>query len=180
MKRIILTFLVAMGLSFSAQAQDVDKENLIYLDLKDGRVVIQLRPDLAPKHVERFKTLSREAFYDGTKIHRVIPGFMAQMGDPTGTGSGNSDYPDLRSQFSSEPHVRGIVSTARTRNPHSANSQFFIMLGDAHHLNNKYTVWGRVIKGMEFVDMIKEGEGGGGIVGDPDKIVKMQVAADVE
>ncbi|MDV7340151.1 peptidylprolyl isomerase [Terasakiella sp. A23] len=180
MKRFVLSFLVALTMAFTAQAQDVDKENLLYLDLKDGRVVIQMRPDLAPKHVERFKMLSRKGFYDNTPIHRVIPGFMAQMGDPTGRGTGGSDYPDLKAEFSSEPHVRGTLSTARTRNPNSANSQFFIMFDRASHLDNQYTVWGHVIKGMEFVDMIAPGEGRGGIVEVPDRIIKMQVAADVK
>src|SRR5262249_26648158 len=145
-----------------------------------GRVVIKLRPDLAPNHVERFKELSREAFYDGVVFHRVIPGFMAQTGDPTGTGSGGSDKANLKAEFSRAPHRRGVVSTARTANPNSANSQFFIMLDDNSHLDGQYTVWGEVIEGMDFIDRIKKGdERRNGQVTDPDRIVQMRVAADV-
>ncbi|KPQ11264.1 MAG: peptidyl-prolyl cis-trans isomerase PpiB [Saliniramus fredricksonii] len=151
-----------------------DAENTIIMETTKGRVVITLRPDLAPGHVERIKTLTRQGFYDGVPFHRVIDGFMAQTGDPTGTGMGGSDLPDLRAEFSAEPHVRGICSMARTQAPHSANSQFFICFGDTRFLDNQYTVWGQVSEGMENVDQIKRGEP----VQDPDKIVSMKVAAD--
>ena len=157
-----------------------DLENTIYLELKDGRVVIELLPQLAPNHVKRIKELSRAGFYDGIVFHRVIEGFMAQTGDPTGTGGGGSDKPNLKAEFSSERHLRGVVSMARSRNPNSANSQFFIVLDDASWLDNQYTVWGRVTSGMEFVDQIKKGHPRSGEVDDPDKIVSMKVAANVE
>jgi peptidyl-prolyl cis-trans isomerase B (cyclophilin B) len=142
--------------------------------------VIALRPDLAPGHVERIKELTRKGFYDGVVFHRVIPNFMAQTGDPTGTGSGGSDLPDLKSEFSDEKHKRGTVSAARTNNPHSANSQFFICFGDAPWLDRQYSVWGQVVEGMEHVDAIKKGgeHNNGAISGAPDKIVKMRVEAD--
>ncbi|WP_374337904.1 peptidylprolyl isomerase [Leeia sp.] len=155
-----------------------DLENTLYLDLKDGRVVIQLRPDLAPKHVAQIKALVRKRFYDGLVFHRVIDGFMVQGGDPTGSGAGGSGHP-LKAEFSKEKHVRGILSMARTQDPDSADSQFFIMLGTAPHLDGQYTVWGKVVKGMEFVDKIKKGDqANNGLVNGPDKIVRMQVAAD--
>ncbi len=157
-----------------------DLENTIYLELKDGRVVIELLPELAPNHVKRIKQLSRAGFYDGIVFHRVIEGFMAQTGDPTGTGGGGSDKPNLKAEFSSERHLRGVVSMARSRNPNSANSQFFIVFDDASWLDNQYTVWGRVTSGMEFVDQIKKGHPRSGEVDDPDRIVSMKVAADVE
>jgi peptidylprolyl isomerase len=157
-----------------------DPESLLYLDLKDGRVVIQLRPDLAPNHVARIKELAREGFYDGLKFHRVIDGFMAQTGDPRGDGTGGSKKPDLRAEFNAEPHSRGAVSMARTQDPNSANSQFFIVFQDSRFLDRQYTVWGRVISGMEFVDKIKRGAGQSGAVRDPDTIVRMRVAADVK
>jgi len=181
LKRLVLTLLLAMGLSFSAQAADYDKENTIYMDLKDGRVVIKLRPDLAPNHVERIKKLTREGFYDGIVFHRVIRGFMAQTGDPTGTGMGGSQYPDLRAEFSNERHERGTLSMARSRSPHSANSQFFIVLKKAAHLDGQYTVFGQVVEGMDHVDKIKKGSSyNNGKVKNPDKIIKMQVAADAQ
>jgi peptidylprolyl isomerase len=155
-----------------------DPENTLFLDLKDGRVVIELRPDLAPGHVARIKELARSGFYDGTVFHRVIDGFMAQGGDPTGTGMGGSGQ-KLKAEFSREKHLRGTCSMARSQSPDSADSQFFICLDDASHLNGKYTAWGLVIEGMEFVDMIKKGdERANGSVSDPDAIVKMSVAAD--
>jgi cyclophilin family peptidyl-prolyl cis-trans isomerase len=153
-----------------------DLENTLYIDLKGGRVTIELRPDLAPGHVARIKELARSGFYDGTPFHRVIEGFMAQGGDPTGTGTGGSKKPDLKAEFSREPHVRGVCSMARSNDPNSANSQFFICFGDARFLDGKYTVWGKVTSGMELVDAIKRGEP----VRDPDRIVKMQVAADAK
>ena len=151
-----------------------DPENTLILETTKGRVVIALRPDLAPGHVERIKTLARKGFYDGVAFHRVIEGFMAQTGCPHGTGTGGSDLPDLKAEFNSEPHVRGTVSMARTNQPNSANSQFFICFDDARFLDNKYTVWGKVVEGMENVDKIKRGEP----VRDPDKIVTMRVLAD--
>ncbi len=157
-----------------------DLENYIYLDLEYGRVVIELFPNLAPNHVRRIKELSRDGFYDGIVFHRVIAGFMAQTGDPTGTGTGGSDLPDLRSEFSDEPHIRGAVSMARATNPNSANSQFFIVTDDSRFLDSQYTVWGRVVKGMEFVDRIKKGDDRSGMVNNPDRIIKMRVAADVD
>jgi len=152
-----------------------DKENTLYLDLTHGRVVIELRPDLAPKHVARIKELAREGFYDGVVFHRVIDGFMAQGGDPTGTGTGGSGK-KLPAESSSEPHVRGSCSMARSQDPNSGDSQFFIVFDDARFLDKQYTVWGKVTSGMEFVDKIKRGEP----VRDPDRIVSMRVAADVE
>ncbi|MDE1173965.1 MAG: peptidylprolyl isomerase [Parvibaculaceae bacterium] len=150
-----------------------DPENTLIMDLTHGEVVIELRPDLAPNHVARIKELAREGFYDGIVFHRVIEGFMAQGGDPTGTGMGGSGK-HLAAEFSREPHVRGTCSMARAQNPNSADSQFFICFGDARFLDNQYTVWGKVISGMEFVDKIKRGEP----VQNPDKIVKLRVAAD--
>ncbi|MEE1655239.1 peptidylprolyl isomerase [Microvirga sp. CF3062] len=151
-----------------------DPENTLIMETTKGRVVIELRPDLAPGHVERIKTLAREGFYDGVVFHRVIEGFMAQTGDPTGTGSGGSDLPDLKAEFNAEPHVRGTCSMARTNAPNSANSQFFICFDDARFLDKQYTVWGKVTEGMDNVDKIKRGEP----VRDPDRIVSMKVAAD--
>ena len=164
----------------ASNTEAADLENTIHLDLKDGRVVIELRPDLAPNHVARIKQLSRAGFYDGIVFHRVIAGFMAQTGDPTGTGAGGSELPNLQAEFSSKKHVRGIVSMARSSNPNSANSQFFIVYKDASWLDNQYTVWGRVTSGMEFVDNIRKGHPQSGEVDDPDKIVSMRVAADVK
>lgn len=156
----------------------MDKENTLYLDLKDGRVVIELLPKAAPKHVARIKELVRQGFYDGIVFHRVIDGFMAQTGDPLGTGMGGSGK-KLAAEFNSEPHVRGTVSMARAMDPNSADSQFFICFADARFLDRQYTVWGKVVSGMEFVDKIKKGDSNrNGVVYNPDKIVKMQVAAD--
>ena len=149
-------------------------ENTLFMDLEKGRVVIELLPNLAPGHVKHIKELTREGFYDGVVFHRVIEGFMAQGGDPTGTGMGGSKKPDLKAEFSKEPHVRGICSMARSASPNSANSQFFIVFQDAIFLDNQYTVWGRVTSGIELVDGLKRGEP----AKNPDKIVKMQVAAD--
>jgi peptidyl-prolyl cis-trans isomerase B (cyclophilin B) len=132
--------------------------NILVLDTSKGEVTIQLRPDLAPNHVERIKTLVSEGFYDGVVFHRVIEGFMAQGGDPTGTGMGGSKLPDLKQEFSNEPHVRGVCSMARSANPDSANSQFFICFGDARFLDGQYTVWGQVTEGMEVVDQFARGE----------------------
>jgi cyclophilin family peptidyl-prolyl cis-trans isomerase len=154
--------------------------NVLNMDLKSGRVVIKLRPDLAPNHVARITELANQGFYDGVVFHRVIPGFMAQTGDPTGTGSGGSDLPDLKSEFSNEKHGRGTVSAARTSNPHSANSQFFICFADAPWLDRQYSVWGQVVEGMDHIDAIKKGgdHNNGAISGEPDKILKMRVEDD--
>jgi peptidylprolyl isomerase len=168
---LVLLMAIATG---TGHARDL--ENTLYLDLEDGRVVIELRPDLAPQHAARLKELAREGFYDGVVFHRVIPGFMAQSGDPTGTGRGGSDKPDLPAEFSPEPFVRGTLGMARTANPNSANSQFFINLAPTPHLNGQYTVVGQVVEGMEHVDGIAKGEP----PADPDEIVQMRVAADVE
>jgi len=149
-----------------------ETENLI-LETTKGRVVVGLRPDLAPNHVERIKTLAGQGFYDGVPFHRVIDGFMAQTGDPTGTGSGGSELPDLKAEFNAEPHVRGTCSMARTNFPHSANSQFFICFEDARFLDKQYTVWGKVVEGMDVVDTINKGEP----PRSPDKIVKATVGA---
>ena len=153
---------------------DRDPENTIYMELPHGRVVIELRPDIAPGHVRRIKELAREGFYDGVPFHRVIEGFMAQGGDPTGTGTGGSSKPDLKAEFSDAPHKRGACSMARTQNPNSANSQFFICFAPCDFLDGQYTVWGQVVEGMEHVDRLKRGEP----VSNPDRIAKMQVAAD--
>lgn len=158
----------------------MDKENTLYLDLKDGRVVIEMFPNVAPKHVARIKELVRQGFYDGIVFHRVIDGFMAQTGDPTGTGMGGSGK-KLPAEFNSEPHVRGTASMARAMDPNSADSQFFICFADARFLDRQYTVWGKVTSGMEFIDKIKKGDSRqNGTVTNPDKIVKMQVAADAD
>jgi len=159
-----------------------DPENTLIMELKDGRVVIQLLPELAPRHVERIKTLARQQFYDNVPFHRVIEGFMAQGGDPTGTGTGGSPLPNLPAEFSPPSRarfVRGTVGMARTSDPNSANSQFFIMFAPAPSLDGQYTIWGRVISGMEAVDRIKRGAGQNGMVRDPDRIRSLRVAADV-
>ncbi|MDZ4381419.1 MAG: peptidylprolyl isomerase [Parvibaculum sp.] len=159
----------------AGKAFALDPENTIYLDLKDGRVVIELLPEIAPEHARRIKELSREGFYDGLLFHRVIPGFMAQSGDPTATGMGGSFKDDLRAEFTNkESFTRGALGMARSSSPHSANSQFFIVLDDASFLDGEYTLFGRVVEGMEYVDNIAPGEP----PSNPDKIVKMQVAAD--
>jgi peptidylprolyl isomerase len=158
-----------------------DAENTLIMELETGKVTIELRPDLAPKHVERVKMLAREKFYDGTPFHRVIEGFMAQGGDPTGTGTSGSSYGNLPAEFSrSAKFLRGTVGAARTGDPNSANSQFYIMFAPAPHLDGQYTIWGQVTEGMEFIDKIKRGSGGSGTVSNPDRIKQMRVAADLE
>jgi peptidylprolyl isomerase len=160
-------------------AQGADPQNTIYLDTKDGRITIRLRPDLAPKHVAQIKALVKRHFYDGIVFHRVIDGFMAQTGDPTGTGGGNSDLPNIKAEFSNTPFKRGTVGMARSSEPDSANSQFFICFDDSSFLNGKYTVIGEVTSGMDVVDKIKKGsKADNGSVANPDKIVKMRLASD--
>jgi peptidylprolyl isomerase len=165
----------------TADAAGPDLENTLYMDLKDGRVVIQLLPDIAPNHVARVKLLARKGFYDGTVFHRVIEGFMAQGGDPTGTGTGGSGLGNVKAEFTKTRHfLRGTVGAARSASPDSADSQFYIMFAPAPHLDGQYTIWGQVTSGMEFIDKIKRGSGGGGTVTNPDKIIRVQVAADVK
>ena len=167
-----------------APAEPKGSENTLILELKDGKVTIELLPDLAPLHVARIKELARAGFYDGTPFHRVIEGFMAQGGDPTGTGTGGArdrGYADLPAEFSPPSRarfVRGTCGMARTQNPDSANSQFFIMFAPASSLDGQYTIWGRVVAGMEAVDRIKRGGGGNGLVQQPDRLVSARIAAD--
>jgi len=179
-KKIFLCFLL-----FLFTNQTFAEENIMIMKLKDGDVVIELFNDIAPKHVERFKKLAEEKKYDGVVFHRVIDGFMAQTGDIQygnsnldtydirRAGTGGSDYPDLKAEFSSASHERGTLSMARSSDPNSANSQFFICFQSAPHLDRQYSVFGKVIKGMEFVDQIKRGQGSNGEVSDPDKIISM-------
>jgi peptidylprolyl isomerase len=182
----LLAVLAALICAAPAIAQPLpaglDPQNALLIDTKYGRIVVKLRPDLAPKHAERLKTLAREKYYDNVPFHRVIPGFMAQTGDgQRGDGTGGSKYPDLQAEFGNTRFTRGIVGMARSSNPNSANSQFFIMLGEASHLNGMYTVVGEVAAGMDVVDKIKKGtEAGNGAVTDPDRMLKVQVAADAK
>jgi peptidylprolyl isomerase len=185
-RRILLARLAALPVTAMigatvSEAATPDLENELYMDLKDGRVVIQLLPDIAPKHVARVKELARKGFYDGTPFHRVIEGFMAQGGDPTGTGTGGSGMGNVPAEFTrTRRFLRGAVGAARTADPNSADSQFFIMFAPAPSLDGQYTIWGQVISGMEFVDKIKRGGGANGMVQDPDRIVHVRVAADVK
>ena len=172
---LAFTFIFGSMLMNAQAAEVTDPENALYLDLKDGRVVIQMLPEAAPSHVKRIKELARKGFYDGIVFHRVIEGFMAQTGDPTGSGMGGSGQ-KLKAEFNKEPHTRGAVSMARAGDPDSADSQFFIVFRDSNFLDGQYTVWGRVVSGMQYVDAIARGEP----PANPDKIVKMQVAADVK
>jgi peptidylprolyl isomerase len=182
MNRIFRRFagIAGVSLAMAGPAAAADPENTLYMELTYGRVVIELRPDLAPKHVAQIKKLARQGFYDGLAFHRVIDGFMVQGGDPKGDGTGGSGS-KLPAEFSPEKHVRGIASMARSSDPNSADSQFFIMLATSQHLDGKYTVWGKVVSGMEFVDRIKKGDQAqNGVVRNPDKIVRMRVAADAD
>jgi peptidylprolyl isomerase len=172
--------IVALAIATPAVAQTTDPENTLYLDLKQGRVVIKLLPDVAPKTVAQIKALVRQGFYDGTPFHRVIEGFMAQGGDPTGTGMGGSKLPDVPLEASQRHFVRGVLGMARSSDPNSGNSQFFIMFAPAPSLDGQYTVWGQVVSGMDYVDQIKRGAPGSGTVTDPDRIIHMRVAADVK
>ena len=171
---MIVSMALLAPLSTTAAEKAIDTQNTLFLDTIHGRTVIKLRPDLAPNHVKRIKKLTREGFYDGLKFHRVINGFMAQTGDPKGNGTGGSQLPDLKAEFSPRPFEKGVVGMARSANPNSANSQFFIMFDSASWLNGQYTVWGEVTSGMEFIDKVKKGEP----PVKPDTIVKMQIAAD--
>lgn len=178
MKKLLASALLLAAVGVDRGAAAADPENTLYMDLEDGRVTIEMRPELAPNHVARVKELVREGFYDGLVFHRVIDGFMAQTGDPLGTGTGGSGE-NIDAEFSQTPFLRGTVGMARSANPDSADSQFFIMFAPSSHLNGQYTVWGRVVDGMEHVDSIKKGDPrANGTVDDPDKIIKMQVAAD--
>ncbi len=180
LKKLCFMVMAMTVASLAGEARAGDPENTLYMDLTYGRVVIEMRPDLAPNHVARIKELVRQGFYDGLKFHRVIPGFMAQTGDPRGNGTGGSGR-RLKAEFNSARHVRGTVSMARSRSPDSADSQFFIVLAPAPHLDGQYTVWGQVVSGMEFVDKIKKGSAqNNGRVADPDIIVRLRVAADVK
>lgn len=174
-RRAFAAAILAAGLAGAAHAA-ADPENTLVLTLKCGPVTIAMRPDLAPKHVAQIKALARKGFYDGIIFHRVIDGFMAQTGDPTGTGAGGSDLPDIKAEFTQEPFKRGTVGMARAQDPDSANSQFFIMFADGDFLNGNYTVWGQVTEGMDCVDQINKGEP----PASPDKIIKMQVLKDVK
>jgi peptidylprolyl isomerase len=180
MKRLLAAgALVLAGLVPAVAQQANDPQNTVFLDTKNGRITIRLRPDLAPKHVEQIKTLTKRGFYDGIVFHRVIEGFMAQTGDPTGTGTGKSDLPNIPAEFSSTQYKRGSVGMARSQNPNSANSQFFICFEGCGPLTGQYTLFGEVVSGMDVVDKIKKGDSAAnGVVSNPDKIVKMQLAAD--
>ena len=174
-----LMWLIA-ALVFGGEAMAADLENTLYMDVPAGRVVIEMRPDLAPQTCAQIKTLVRQGFYNGIVFHRVIDGFMAQTGDPKGDDTGGSGHP-LKAEFSNEKHVRGVVSMARASDPNSADSQFFIVFAPAPSLDGKYTIWGKVTSGMEYIDQIKKGDPAqNGKVTNPDKIIKMQVAADAE
>ncbi len=163
------------------QGARLDPENILVIELKNGTIEIELFPDKAPNHVKRIKELTREGFYNGVVFHRVITGFMAQTGDPTGTGAGGSSKPDLIAEFNDISHDRGIVSMARSNDPNSANSQFFIMLASVPSLDHHYTAFGKVISGMQFIDKIKKGdEHNNGTVTNPDKIISMKILADIE
>lgn len=176
----LVTLLTAIGfLLMTSTANAADAENTLILELKDGTVVIEMLPEKAPNHVKRIKELVRQKFYDGIVFHRVIEGFMAQTGDPTGTGTGGSGQ-KLDAEFNDIDHQRGVVSMARGGHPNSADSQWFIVFDHAPHLNNNYTAWGRVTEGMEYVDRIKKGTNSGGVVTDPDKMITLRIKADIE
>jgi len=189
LKRLIFSFslLLLFFLTIGESMADSKKEDLIYLELKNGRVVIETKPDIAPNHVKRIKELVSEGFYDGIVFHRVIDGFMAQTGDVQfgnsnletfdlrKAGTGGSEYSDLKAEFSDIPHERGTLSMARSSNPNSANSQFFICFKSASHLDRQYSVFGKVVEGMEFVDLIKKGRGSNGEVDNPDKIISLSL-----
>lgn len=179
MKKFILSCFTAICIMLSTHnATASDPENTLLMTLKDGQVIIEMYPDVAPNHVKRIKELVRQGFYDGLTFHRVIDGFMAQTGDPLGNGTGGSGQ-NIGAEFNSKHHGRGTVSMARASNPNSADSQFFICFDDAGYLDGQYTVWGQVISGMDAVDKIKRGNGPNGAVSNPDKIISLRVLADV-
>lgn len=181
LRRTLIASTAALAVGAPAFAQTTDPQNTLYMDLKQGRVVIEMFPSIAPKTVAQIKTLVRKGFYDGTPFHRVIDGFMAQGGDPTGTGTGGSDLPNLPLEASQRHFIRGVCGMARAQSPDSGNSQFFIMFAPNPGLDGQYTIWGRVVQGMQYVDMIKRGTGPNGqVVGQPDRIIHMQVAADAK
>ena len=182
MKTLVASFIFALVAAIApAYAQGkADPQNTLVIEVKGGPVVIRLRPDLAPKHVERVKQLAREGFYNNVKFHRVIAGFMAQTGDPTGTGTGKSKYPNLPAEFTQTSFTRGTVGAARSGDPNSANSQFFICFAPAAHLNGQYTVWGQVVEGMEHIDALKKGAPGSGEVQNPDVMQKVYILGDVK
>ncbi len=179
LKSLLTGLALALGLAVlpaAAQAPKATPENTLVIELKSGKVLIQLRPDLAPKHVARVKELTKQGFYNGIVFHRVIPGFMAQTGDPTGTGTGGSKLPDLPAEFTPTAFERGTIGAARTNSPNTANSQFFICFTQTPNLNGQYTVWGRVIEGMQFVDLIAKGEPPPA----PDKMLKVYLQSDAK
>jgi len=176
MSLVLTTFAIGVNMNSAASNTDLD-ENTLVMELKDGTVIINMLPELAPNHVARIKELVRSGFYDGLLFHRVIDGFMAQTGDPRGDGTGGSGK-NLDAEFSDEPHVRGVLSMARAQDPNSADSQFFIVFEDSSWLDGQYTVWGRVKEGIEFVDLIKRGDGQNGQVTNPDKIISMKILSD--
>ena len=176
-RRAFLAAVPALSLAGGAFAQASDPANTLYIDLKDGRVTIRLRPDLAPKHVEQIKTLVGRKFYDGIVFHRVIGGFMAQTGDPKGNGTGGSDLPNIPAEFTPTPFRRGTLGMARSQSPNSANSQFFICFAEASFLNGQYTVFGEVVSGMDLVDKIKKGDPQTGAMQSPDRMLKVRLAS---
>ncbi len=180
-RRMAVAALSALAPGLAVAQGAADPQNTVYLETKDGRVTIRLRPDLAPKHAAQIKALVKRGFYDGIVFHRVIGGFMAQTGDPKGNGTGGSDLPNIPAEFSKEPFKRGTVGMARSQDPNSANSQFFICFGESSFLNGQYTVVGEVTSGMDAVDKIKKGDqANNGAVANPDKIVRMRLAADAK
>jgi peptidylprolyl isomerase len=177
-RRAFLAAVPALAFAGEACAQASDPANTLFIDLKDGRVTIRLRPDLAPKHVEQIKALVARKFYDGIVFHRVIAGFMAQTGDPKGTGAGGSDLPNIPAEFTPTPFKRGTLGMARSQSPNSANSQFFICFAEASFLNGQYTVFGEVVSGMDLVDKIKKGDpNNNGSVSSPDRMLKVRLAS---
>ena len=179
-RTLIFVFSFFIALIAEGVVMANDPENSIQIELKDGNVIIELLPDIAPNHVNRIKELAREGFYDGVPFHRVIEGFMAQTGDGENrNGTGGSTKPDLKNEFGDTPHLRGTVSMARTADPDSANSQFFICFAEAPHLDGQYTVFGQVVEGMEFVDKIKRGEPGSESVDEPDEMITVRVISDL-
>jgi Peptidyl-prolyl cis-trans isomerase (rotamase) - cyclophilin family len=180
LSKIFFLLIINTLLFTNLNARQIDMENTLFLKLKDGQVEIELYPEVAPNHVKRIKELTRKGFYDGLTFHRVIDGFMAQTGDPEGNGTGGSGQ-NLKQEFNNIPHTKGVLSMARSMDPNSADSQFFIMFDDSPHLDGQYTVWGKVVKGIEYIDLIKRGDSAAnGQVDNPDKIISLKVAVDVK